>query len=88
VAAGELDRLLAAGDPRVLEAVSETARWLGVGLAAAAALLDPEVIVVGGGVARLGHDAALLGAAFLAWRRLAAGRGRDGRKDPRREDPA
>ncbi|HCJ11232.1 MAG TPA: glucokinase [Clostridiales bacterium] len=125
VTAGELARLLAAGDPRALEAISETARWLGVGLAAAAALLDPEVIVVGGGVAglgepflrvvreevrarlmpaswrgkggpqveaaRLGRDAALLGAALLARRRLAVGgphNGKDGKRDPRKGDPA
>lgn len=40
------------GDPVALEIWRETAEMLGVALANAAALLDPEVIVLGGGVAR------------------------------------
>lgn len=52
--AAEIATLFAAGEPRVSRAVGEAARWLGVGLAAASALIDPEVIVLGGGVTSLG----------------------------------
>lgn len=52
--AAEIATLFAAGEQRVTRAVGETARWLGVGLAAASALIDPEVIVLGGGVTSLG----------------------------------
>lgn len=98
--AEDVARLFAEGDPQAAALVAETARWLGLGLASVAAILDPEVIVVGGGVvaglgpafleavreemrarlmprawegnvpaiepARLGNDAALVGAALLA----------------------
>lgn len=40
----------AEGDPEALEAVDELGHWLGVGLALAADVLDPELIVIGGGV--------------------------------------
>lgn len=40
-----------AGDPLAREALAETGRWLGVGLASLANVLNPERIVVGGGVA-------------------------------------
>lgn len=39
-----------AGDPVALEAMTDLGRWLGVGLAIAADVLDPAVIVIGGGV--------------------------------------
>ncbi|MGI8589871.1 MAG: ROK family protein [Nakamurella sp.] len=39
------------GDPLALAAMSDLGRWLGVGLAMATDILDPEVIVLGGGVA-------------------------------------
>lgn len=39
------------GDPVALRAMAELARWLGEGLALVADLYDPEVVVVGGGVA-------------------------------------
>lgn len=38
------------GDPEANAAVDELGHWLGVGLALAADVLDPEVIVIGGGV--------------------------------------
>ncbi len=41
----------AAGDPVALAAMADLSRWLGVGLAMATDILDPEVIVIGGGVA-------------------------------------
>ncbi len=40
-----------AGDPVALAAMADLSRWLGVGLAMATDILDPEVIVLGGGVA-------------------------------------
>lgn len=39
------------GDPVALAALDDLSRWLGVGLAMATDILDPEVIVIGGGVA-------------------------------------
>jgi glucokinase len=41
----------AEGDPVALAAMADLSRWLGVGLAMATDILDPEVIVIGGGVA-------------------------------------
>ncbi len=41
----------AAGDPTALAAMAELGKWLGVGLAMATDILDPEVVVIGGGVA-------------------------------------
>ena len=38
-------------DPDALAALDELARWLGVGLAMATDILDPEVLLLGGGVA-------------------------------------
>ncbi len=42
------------GDEQALELVAEVAWWLGVGLSTLIAVLDPNVIVIGGGVSRLG----------------------------------
>lgn len=42
------------GDPVALEAFSRIGRWLGTGLADVAALLDPAVFVIGGGVSEAG----------------------------------
>jgi glucokinase len=47
--------LAAQGDPLALELVTEVGEWLGQGIADLAAILDPEVVVVGGGVSRLGE---------------------------------
>ncbi|SDR86651.1 ROK family protein [Corynebacterium timonense] len=41
-----------AGDPLGLAAVADFARWLGQGLSLVADVLDPELIVLGGGVSR------------------------------------
>ena len=38
------------GDPAARQSFAELARWIGEGLASLAAVLDPDVIVVGGGV--------------------------------------
>ena len=40
-----------AGDAVALAAMADLSRWLGVGLAMATDIIDPEVIVIGGGVA-------------------------------------
>ena len=40
-----------AGDPVAAAALTELGRWLAVGLAMAADILDPELIIIGGGVA-------------------------------------
>ncbi len=42
------------GDPVALEAFARIGRWLGTGLADVAALLDPELFVIGGGVSEAG----------------------------------
>ncbi len=41
----------AGGDPVALAAMDDLGRWLGVGLSMATDILDPEVLVIGGGVA-------------------------------------
>ncbi|KGM17266.1 glucokinase, partial [Actinotalea fermentans ATCC 43279 = JCM 9966 = DSM 3133] len=43
-----------AGDPLAIELLAEVGRWVGEGSATVAALLDPEMVVVGGGVAAAG----------------------------------
>lgn len=40
----------AAGDPVALEAMTDLGRWLATGLALVADVLDPDVVVIGGGV--------------------------------------
>jgi len=42
------------GDPLAIKVFSELGHWLGHGAASVAALLDPEIIVIGGGVASAG----------------------------------
>lgn len=42
------------GDPTAGRSIAEMGNWLGIGLASLVAVLDPEVIVVGGGAARAG----------------------------------
>lgn len=49
-----ITRLAQQGDPGSIELIAEIGRWLGMGMASISALLDPEVIVVGGGVAAAG----------------------------------
>ena len=44
----------AAGDPFAIEMLAELGRWLGTGMAALSALLDPALYVVGGGVCAAG----------------------------------
>lgn len=49
-----LTRLAQDGDPLSIELLSDLGRWLGEGAAVLAAILDPSVIAIGGGVAAAG----------------------------------
>lgn len=44
----------AAGDPVAAEVLADAGRWLGIAIAGAIALVAPEVVVIGGGVAQPG----------------------------------
>lgn len=50
----EITTRAASGDATAAAAVTEVGEWLGRGLASLVAVLDPEVIVVGGGVSEAG----------------------------------
>ena len=54
IEAPEVTQAAREGDSAALACFAEVGEWLGVGLAALAALLDPAVFVVGGGVADAG----------------------------------
>ncbi|MEZ5190396.1 MAG: ROK family protein [Schumannella sp.] len=62
----EIHELMLAGDPAAVAAIESGGRVLGRALATAAALIDPGLVVVGGGPARLGD--LLLGPARAAYR--------------------
>lgn len=47
---GDVQEAAAGGDPAAIALLADTGRWLGAGMAAVTAVLDPGVIVVGGGV--------------------------------------
>src|SRR5699024_7358418 len=49
-----ITRLAQQGDPGSRELIGELGTWLGRGMASISSLLDPDVIVVGGGVADAG----------------------------------
>ena len=61
------------GDGASQELLTDLGRWLGEGLASFAALLDPAVFVIGGGVSAAGE--LLVGPASDAFRRNLTGRG-------------
>jgi glucokinase len=61
------------GDEASRELLADLGRWLGEGLASFAAVLDPAVFVIGGGVSAAGD--LLLGPATAAFRRNLTGRG-------------
>jgi glucokinase len=61
------------GDRFAVERLAEVGRWLGEGIASLAAVLDPAVVVVGGGVSEAGE--LLLGPARQAFGTQLAGRG-------------
>ncbi|UOY02981.1 ROK family glucokinase [Blastococcus sp. PRF04-17] len=50
----DVARAAADGDSLALELVTEVGVWLGQGIADLAAILDPEVVVIGGAVSQLG----------------------------------
>jgi glucokinase len=61
------------GDALALELVTDVGTWLGQGIADLAAVLDPEVVVIGGGVSVLGEM--VLGPARQRLTRALPGRG-------------
>ena len=61
------------GDAFAIEQIAALGRWLGEGIASLAAVLDPAVVVVGGGVSAA--DELLLGPARTAFRSQLTGRG-------------
>lgn len=61
------------GDPFAIEQLAAVGRWLGEGIASLAAVLDPSVVVVGGGVSEAGD--LLLGPARAAFAAQLTGRG-------------
>jgi glucokinase len=61
------------GDPAAVEIYTTMGQWLGRGLANLAAVLDPDVFVIGGGVSDAGE--LLLGPARSAYRGSLSGRG-------------
>jgi glucokinase len=63
----------AEGDPLALELLAEVGSWLGQGIADLSAVLDPEVVVIGGGVSVLGEM--VLGPARQRLERALPGRG-------------
>ena len=69
----DVARTAADGDPLALELVTEVGTWLGQGIADLAAVLDPEVVVIGGGVSVLGE--LVLGPARTRLDRALPGRG-------------
>lgn len=79
---GDLDRLTGplvttaarAGDKLARDAFDQLGRWLGAGLADLVQLLDPELLVIGGGVAEAGE--LLLAPAREAYRQALGQRGR------------
>ena len=60
-----VSRLVLAGDPGALEALRRVATALGEACGGFQAVLDPELFVIGGGVAQLGED--LLGPVRIAY---------------------
>jgi len=61
------------GDPAAVELLADLGGWVGEGLASVAAILDPELFVLGGGVCEAGS--LLLDPAVVAFRRQLTGRG-------------
>ena len=62
-----------AGDAAAVELLADLGTWIGEGAASVAAILDPELIVIGGGVAEAGD--LLLDAVRAAYGRQLTGRG-------------
>jgi glucokinase len=62
-----------AGDSASVELLADLGRWVGEGAASVSAILDPELIVIGGGVVAAGE--LLIGPAHAAYARTLTGRG-------------
>jgi len=69
----DITRAAAEGDPAAVELLADLGAWIGEGMASVAAVLDPELIVLGGGVSEAG--ALLIDPALAAFRRQLTGRG-------------
>ena len=69
----DVTRAAAEGDPAAVELLADIGAWIGEGVASVAAILDPELVVLGGGVSEAG--ALLLDPALAAFRRQLTGRG-------------
>ena len=69
----DVTRAAAEGDPAAIELLGDLGVWIGEGLASVAAILDPELVVLGGGVSEAG--ALLIDPALAAFRRNLTGRG-------------
>ncbi len=61
------------GDPASVELLADIGKWLGEGAANVAAILDPQIFVIGGGLAAAGD--LLLQPAIASYRRNLTGRG-------------
>ena len=61
------------GEPTAIELIADVGTWLGQGIANLAAALDPELVVIGGGVSAAGD--LLLEPARHAFSRTLTGRG-------------
>jgi len=69
----DVTKVAQSGDPAAVELIADVGTWLGDGVASVVAILDPDLIVVGGGVAAAGD--LLLEPARAAFRRQLTGRG-------------
>ncbi|MHB8274376.1 MAG: ROK family glucokinase [Dermatophilaceae bacterium] len=69
----DVTRAAVEGDPAAVELLSDLGTWIGEGAASVAAILDPELVVLGGGVAEAGG--LLIDPAVAAFRRHLTGRG-------------
>jgi glucokinase len=67
-----LTKAAASGDGLAVELLGEVGRWLGEGIASLAAVLDPTMVVLGGGVSEAGS--LLLDPALAAFRQSLTGR--------------
>src|ERR1035437_9239947 len=69
----DVTRAAVEGDPAAVELLADLGVWIGEGLASVAAILDPELFVLGGGLSEAG--ALLMDPALGAFRRQLTGRG-------------
>ena len=69
----DVTRAAVEGDPAAVELLADLGVWIGEGLASVAAIIDPELIVLGGGVSEAG--ALLIDPAAAAFHRNLTGRG-------------